>query len=153
MCATAQSRRRAFNVSSPLVAFAYFATPEEAARATSPVLRAFGVVIHGQSCRTGAAAEQRVLHVALAVRGLSPEAARLTLSELLASLGDFDLTLADREQLRHGMLCNGEALVELESHEDALEVAHALSADPRLVVGWALPGEWEAARPRMPIYF
>lgn len=129
----------------------YFSTREAAARATSPPLRAFGIVIHGQACRTDAAASQTVLHVSLAARGTPPEAVRLMLSDLLS--GAFDLALTDRERLRHGMLCNGEVLLEFGSHGDALAAAHELAADARVIVGWALPGEWRAARPRMPIYF
>ena len=119
-------------------------------------------MLYGQACRIEEAESQRVLHVTFAARGMSPEAVRLSLEAMLQQhssapaplpSGGLELALVDRRKLRHGMLCNGEVLLEFDSHAEALAAAHALSGDPRVVVGWALPGEWQGARPRLPIYF
>jgi hypothetical protein len=130
----------------------------QAAAATNSALRLFGLVIDNQACLVSPASEQRVLHVTSPVPGLPPQAMCAALTDILRPTLGLDLTLRDTDRVRHGMLCNGEVVIEFESHESAVAAAHLLrkayaTEEERFVVGWALPNEWRAAQPRLPVYF
>ena len=153
----AKRKREAARIA-PIHAFVHFSNDAGAAAALAPELRMFGLVIDGHAVRTSAASEHSLLYVGGLPSGMTPQSVALVLSTVLKEEA-FDLSVKDQLHLRHGMLCNGEVLLEFSTHADAMAAATALRGlilgpgmQP-IVVAWAMPDEWRRAKPRLPIYF
>lgn len=96
---TYSERRRAANVHSPLLAFVTFADEAAAARASSEVMRLFGIVIHNHACKVEPASAARTLHVS-GLEHVSVEGTKALLADVLAGAGFGSLSYENEGEVR-----------------------------------------------------
>ena len=157
LAALLERRRREFESAAPVTGFLHLRSPEDAAIVTQEAIAVFGISLGGAAARTSPVREARTLHVSNIPRGLTPDATVAALGALLEGAG-LGLSLVDADALRHGMISNGEVLIEFETH-GALEAAHELrgaklvasavyNEGGAMVIGWASAAEWRKGKPR-----
>jgi hypothetical protein len=152
-----EERRQKYANQSPLCAFVYFASREGFEKVCTEDLRLFGIVIKNQACKIEPAGDRKVLHLSNLPKGMTADAVSLSLNNLLHEAHG-GARLSDKGRLRHGVVCNGDVLLEFPTHTSAVRAAlllrgTELTPGNSIVVGWALGDEWRQARPRLPAYF